>query len=265
MGGLLSPDGIVYKIGTVIADVIILGLLWLLASLPLVTMGAATTGIYYVATKKINGRDIYLWRDFWRSFRQNFVQSTLVFITLVAVYALLVTNMRNIWLVDGLQNFFLAVQFFVFIEITFIAMYAFPLMARIELGYVQIFKTAFLMANRHIFTTLSNLILMAGIAFLVLEIIPLFFLFFMGIYCYFSSFLIVKVLKKYRPDLDPELVQEPLKPLQLEEVAKLAKSGDCDEENEQSYYDNSSGVLNLDRLKSIREDKNDDKAKGDRG
>ncbi|MCL2397857.1 MAG: DUF624 domain-containing protein [Defluviitaleaceae bacterium] len=203
MGGIFSHDGPLFKVGNAITDILLLGMLWFFASIPLVTMGAATTAAYYVATKNANGMDVRLWRDFWKSFRQNFITSTLVFLTLAAVYTIFFFNMRNIDLVENMRNIVFLVQILFLIQTTFVAMYAFPIISRFDLRYIQIFKTAFFLANRHILITLINSVLLAVMFTLAWDIMPALLLVAMGIYCHFSSLLIVKVFRKYRPDLDP--------------------------------------------------------------
>jgi len=235
MSGFFGQDGIFNKIGSGIADMMILGLLWTLASLPLVTMGAATTAVYYVNTKKASGKDAYLWRDFWQAFRRDFLLSTAVFLTLGAILTLLVFNILNMGLVEVFGNFVLVLHFFILAELAFVALYAFAIISRFQMGYVQIFKSAFLMANRHIFTTLSNLVLLAAIILLSWGVMPILGVFAMGIYSYYSSFLIVRIFKKYRPDLDPDEEPGELAPLRIDD-----------------------NVLNLDKLNEIQSNKDTD-------
>ena len=66
-----------------------LNLLWILCSLPIFTMGAATTALYYSTLKIVRGEDSHLTKLFFRSFRQNFKQATLLWLILLAVGALL--------------------------------------------------------------------------------------------------------------------------------------------------------------------------------
>ncbi|MCL2461419.1 MAG: DUF624 domain-containing protein [Defluviitaleaceae bacterium] len=89
MSGFFSTDGMFYKIGTLIADVVLLGVAWLIFSIPVVTIGASTTALYYVATRRISDREGYIFRDFWSSFKSNFKKSTIVWVVaLVIIYVL---------------------------------------------------------------------------------------------------------------------------------------------------------------------------------
>ena len=61
----LGLDSKFYKWGTLLADLIILTVLWLICSLPIITMGAATTALYYVTTRQLSNREGYVSRDFF--------------------------------------------------------------------------------------------------------------------------------------------------------------------------------------------------------
>ena len=49
-----------------------LNLLWFICSIPIVTIGASTTALYYVSFKIVKDEDRSLTRMFFRAFRENF-------------------------------------------------------------------------------------------------------------------------------------------------------------------------------------------------
>lgn len=61
-----------------------LNLLWIITSIPLITVGASTTALYYCTLKLHKDKDISIWKCYWKSFRGNFFQSTVVWLGLVA-------------------------------------------------------------------------------------------------------------------------------------------------------------------------------------
>ena len=235
--GFFNMDGPIYKIGNIIADILILGVLWILLAIPVVTIGASTSAVYYVCTKRVNGREGYLWQDFWKSFRQNFLTATAVWLTLLVAYGVLSFNIINAGILEGMANIVLVVSFIIFVQMVFIHTYVFALISRFEMGYREVFKTAFFLANRHILLTVANAILLAGLVLISL-LQPIFVIPAAGAYFYFSSFLVVKAFKKYRPDLDVEANLGELGPLQFDDDDK----GD-------------DTVLNLDKLKEMQDDK----------
>lgn len=68
------------RLMTLVANLIILNMLWLLTSLPLVTMGASTSAMYYVAFKYAGKQDDSVIKPYFRAFKENFKQATLLWI-----------------------------------------------------------------------------------------------------------------------------------------------------------------------------------------
>ena len=75
-------------LGTV-ADLIILNLLFIICSLPIVTFGAAYSAKYYVAMKKVRGEDSGTIVPFFKAFKRNFKQSTVVWLIMLIAFALI--------------------------------------------------------------------------------------------------------------------------------------------------------------------------------
>ena len=61
-----------------------LNLLWFLCSIPVFTAGAATTALYDVTLRISRGEDPSLTSRFFRAFRENFRQSTILWLVLLA-------------------------------------------------------------------------------------------------------------------------------------------------------------------------------------
>ena len=69
-----STDGSLYKFLTRLWDMIKLNLLWILFSLPIVTMGAATVAVYSVTLKMVDDTEGYVGRQFIKAFKENWKQ-----------------------------------------------------------------------------------------------------------------------------------------------------------------------------------------------
>ena len=67
-------------VGTVekIFDIMALGFLWILCSLPVITIGASTTALYYAMVKSVKNNDGYVTKEFFRSFKLNFIPATIL-------------------------------------------------------------------------------------------------------------------------------------------------------------------------------------------
>ena len=69
-------------------DLIWAGLLWLVCSLPLFTIGASSTALYYTVVKSIRHERGRVTSCFFRSFRSNFRQATAIWM-LCGLYVLI--------------------------------------------------------------------------------------------------------------------------------------------------------------------------------
>jgi len=205
MHGFFNMDGPIYRYGSLLADLLLLTVLWFLCSLPIVTIGASTTAVYFVTTRRITDKEGYITRDFFISFKRNFKTATLVFLVLGGIAGVC---FLNLWIMssnelDRLVMLSLPVQFLIFIEAVVVSVYAFSMLSRFDMNFKTLLKSAFVMANRHLATTMLCLVLLTATIIFSL-MLPVFALLSVGTYCYISSFFLMKRFKKYRPDLDPE-------------------------------------------------------------
>ena len=69
-------------------SLIVLNVLWLVCSLPVVTMGASCAALYQVLGKLIAGEDGHVARQFFRAWGENWKKATPVWLILLAVAAL---------------------------------------------------------------------------------------------------------------------------------------------------------------------------------
>ena len=94
MGNFFSMDGPLFEGMAYIINIIYVSVLWILFSIPIITIGASSTALYYTVTKVIRHGRSYIFREFWQSFKSNLKQSTAVWlIYLVMMGILLVINL----------------------------------------------------------------------------------------------------------------------------------------------------------------------------
>ena len=203
MGNIFSVDGALYKTLSLLADIFYVSLLWFVFSLPIVTIGAATTAAYTVCTKRVTRSDAAIFRDFWQSFRQKWWLATRLFLAAAALAGLAYANLLSINQFDGnLRMFLFAAQIVLIVELAFVSVYLFALLSRLEMGFVQLFKTAFVMANRHMLTTLGVAAIGLSLLFLTAQYLVLTILL-PGIFLLSTAYLLMRVFRKYWPELMP--------------------------------------------------------------
>lgn len=85
MRGIFNYDGWLMQGLSKIADAIALGVLWVVFSLPIITMGASTTALYYTVHKVFRKNNGTVWASFWHGFKSNFKQATVLFVIIAIV------------------------------------------------------------------------------------------------------------------------------------------------------------------------------------
>ena len=78
MSSLFSINSPLWEMTDKLVRFLWLSILWSICSIPVVTMGASTTALYSVTLKYVRGEEGYLTSSFFRAFRENFRQSTIV-------------------------------------------------------------------------------------------------------------------------------------------------------------------------------------------
>lgn len=90
---MFAYDGPVYKALSRVSDVVILHLLWLVTSLPLVTLGASLSALYSVSMAHKLGDDAPVSTLYFAAFRSKWQRASLLLAALVLSGALLVLNL----------------------------------------------------------------------------------------------------------------------------------------------------------------------------
>lgn len=78
MDSIFNPDSKFAQYCNTAADLLLLNILAVICSLPIITIGATSTSMYFVLYKISNGDDAHLYRCFFKAFRKNFVQATVL-------------------------------------------------------------------------------------------------------------------------------------------------------------------------------------------
>ena len=166
----MKPGSLYDRIFGFLGQLIALNLLWIVCSLPVITAGASTTALYYCTLKLHKDGDIRVFHDFFKSFKQNFKQATVINLIMLAVAAILYMDLRIVGNIDGTMSQVLYIVFFAFgILYMMVFLYIYPVLAKFYNSIKNPFRNAFLMAIRHLpYTVLMAVItlLPAGVFFI---------------------------------------------------------------------------------------------------
>ena len=154
MRDLCNTDKPLFAVLTKLTYSAYLNILWLVCSLPIVTIGASTTALFYVTLKMAEDRDDGLTRMFFKAFRENFKPATKLWLILLAVGSFLAADgfvLRRMWSENIFWTLLTAVLIGAAVLYGIVLLYAFPLLARFENTTFGILKTAFLVGVRYLF------------------------------------------------------------------------------------------------------------------
>lgn len=87
---LFQQDNIFNTVMTRIFDFMLLSVLWIICSLPIITIGASTTALFYMTMKMVRNEEGAIIKGFFKAFRENFrsvLGLTIVFLVFVGVLA----------------------------------------------------------------------------------------------------------------------------------------------------------------------------------
>ena len=129
----MSPDSAFGRVMTKIGIIIAANLMFVLFSLPIVTIGASYAGLYRVMFKTLrSGGVTNPFKQFWIGFKTCFLQATAVWL----IYAVLMVagyfGLRICWQAGGMLSYFQYALYGVALLITLILIYTFPSIAAFE-------------------------------------------------------------------------------------------------------------------------------------
>lgn len=208
-------DGSFINICDKIFDVMALGFLWMLCSIPIVTIGASTSALYYAMVKCVKNGNGYIAREFFHSFRLNLISGCFIWILVVAATFAMHLNIGILMKeTDGYVGlFFICVYALTSVWILAFACYVFPALARFDMSSGWLIKLAMYMTVRYFGTTLALLLVLACTGAIIWRF-PILMIFAPGPVIFLMSEFLERVLKKHEPDrketgeYDAEKIQE---------------------------------------------------------
>lgn len=147
-------DGPIMSFLAKVMDLFFLNILILVFSIPLITIGAVTTAAHFTSLK-IRRDEGHVWSCFWRSFKQNFKQSTCIWLIFL-VFSLISIVFYNIAIkMGGVLSPMISVTIMsVFLFVAILYVWIMPLQGRFINTIKGNFKNSFFMTFRYLFRTL---------------------------------------------------------------------------------------------------------------
>lgn len=154
MRGIFNYDGPLFSGLGKVADLVILNFLVLLCCIPIFTIGPAVTAAHYVALKIVRGEG-YVFKNFWKSFKENFVQSIIIEIIFVLLIGLAYVAMVILGGATGIFVGILRSMLLVSIIYTLlISLWVFPVQSKFINNVPATLKNGYFLSIKHLFRTI---------------------------------------------------------------------------------------------------------------
>lgn len=162
-----SPKSAGTRFLTGLANLIIVNLLFMITCIPVITIGASVTSLYRITIAILAGDNPAVFRDYLKSFKDNFLKATLLqllYMFLAAFFLFEIYMVNN--MMDPKFSWAQYPAYFFLAAICASACYAFPLLAWFEETFKQILKNSLLLALSNLPVTIMFIVITGGLLFL---------------------------------------------------------------------------------------------------
>nr|WP_292162228.1 YesL family protein [Butyrivibrio sp.] len=208
-------------------------LMFVVLSIPI---GSALTGMHFVLLKMVRGDEAYIIKDFWKSFKLNFKQASVIWLIFEVAGFLLIADYKIYMGSDTFPKIMLIMTGVVAIVIFIIYIYVFPVLSRFSNTIANTIKNSFLMSVLGLPRTLG-MILITGASFalpvlgatLIYRIFPIYLLFGLSLPGFLCALLYSPLFKRFEPEVKEEKMSTEEELLEAARAIQGAKDEDYDE------------------------------------
>lgn len=156
-------DNVVMRALGRLCDFMLLNIMWIVCSIPLVTIGASTTALYTVMLKLVKNEEGYIVKGFLGAFKENFKKSTVLWLILAVIGIIIGIDSRVAAAMQSSMRTIFQSAFIIFAIVWLcVVIYTFPLTARYENTVKNTLKNALILSVARLPYTVLMLIVTAG-------------------------------------------------------------------------------------------------------
>lgn len=148
MSNIMKPDNPFFNAMSKIGDLIFLNIIFIISCIPIITIGCSLSSIHTVINKLTKNQESHIPRDYILAFKENFKNSTIMWIIFLAAGAVLAGF--TIAISRGSRPLLYIPYIFIITVYVFTLLYAFPLQAVFINTPMAIIRNALLTAVKHL-------------------------------------------------------------------------------------------------------------------
>lgn len=161
----LNPDHGFFRFLSLVSDLLMLNVLFLITCIPLVTIGPALTALYSVALDMVRRRYPTISSSYMKAFKKHFKQSIMLWIPVLLLYVFFFSDLYVIYkVIDPAYNMFQIPVWILLFLLFSISMYSFPLISAYPNPTKVIIKNSLLISLANVPTTIFYIVIPLAIA-----------------------------------------------------------------------------------------------------
>ena len=204
MGDFFNMDSPFMDFMMKVADIVLINMIYVLCCLPIFTIGAATTGMYYSMLKLTEDRGSSSVKSFFHSFKDNFIQATAIWLIIILLGALLGIEYFVVQIyAGGMQKAIEIVMVIPAVVLLMLMTYVFAVLAKFDNTVGQTMKNAVLLAISNLPYTVIMLLLNVlpyAICIYSIRMLPISVMIGFAGVAYINSILFLKIFRKLIPE-----------------------------------------------------------------
>lgn len=146
MQTLFSPDSKFVQAMSRIGDLLLLNVLFLFTCVPIFTIGAACTAMYTVCFRFGSDRERGVIRSYFRAFKENFKQSTVLWLIILLCGVTAGFNTCLFYAMSGALRYAFVLFAILFVLVLLIGAYVFPLLSQFDNDNRSTLKNALILS-----------------------------------------------------------------------------------------------------------------------
>ena len=204
MGSLFSINSPLWNLTNKMLQFLHLSILWLLCSIPIITIGASTTALYTVAFQLVRNEEGYITSSFFHALRQNFKQSTSIWLILLVIgltFGIDLVVYSRLDRIGFIPMLLMTLFFSLFLAFIFLNTYIYPLLAKFHNSIPRSLLNALIMSVRHWPSSVSMLVIFIIILLIEFFLFPPLLLVTPALIAYINARILTKVFGHYTPTI----------------------------------------------------------------
>ena len=189
--GIFDIDGPVVRFLGKVADLMWLNILTMICCIPVFTVGAAFTALHYMCLKIVRNDESYITKGYFKSFKENFRQSTIMWMAMLVIAAFLGLDY---YIIIGLKVKIPYVFKLIFMSLSvllaFTAVMVFPMQAKFSNPIKYTIKNAFAVSILQFPKTFLMIVMLVApiyLCYVAIQAFPIIFMLGLSLPAYLSA------------------------------------------------------------------------------